>query len=94
MCLDMSVVVLLGCNRLTRLADLIMDVMVRLVYFSPSSLVLVMICLASCLSFALLSRCYMTSSGLLEAFSNVLSQRSLNCGSEFKPGLAFAELLG
>lgn len=58
MCLDMSVVVLLGCNRLTRLVDLIMDVMVRLVYFSPSSLVLVMICLASCLSFALLSRCW------------------------------------
>ena len=28
MCLDMSVVVLLGCNRLTRLVDLIMDVMV------------------------------------------------------------------
>ena len=57
MCLDMSVVVLLVCNRLTRLVDLIMVVIVCLVYFSPSQLVLVIICLASCLFFALLSRC-------------------------------------
>ena len=57
MCLDISVVVVLGCNRLTRFVDLIMDVIVCLVYFSHSSLVLVIICLASYLFFALLSRC-------------------------------------
>lgn len=56
-CLSLGVVVVLSCNRLTRLVDLIKDVMARLVYFSPSSFVLLMIWLASCLSFVLLSRC-------------------------------------